>query len=72
MELLANDDTGVLEQIAHEVVDYDERDGSPILESYALRFDHPPRPGTEAHRASIEPYVLALLGAFATIEDINF
>lgn len=72
MELLIDDETGVLEQIVSEIVDHDDL-GFPITESYALRHDFPARPGTPEYRDAILPYVQALVWFFAPDpDDIDF
>jgi len=73
MELSIDDETGVCELIAYEVVDYDELDGQPVYEARAIRCDRPPTPGTPEHRESIAPYVFALIWAFSRMpDDIEF
>lgn len=72
MELLIDDETGILEQIVSEIVDYDDL-GYPIIESYALSYNFPAHPGTPEYRDAILPYVQALVWFFAPgPDDIDF
>ena len=71
MELVENEETGVLEQVAQEIVDHDEVTGKPIEEPYVLRHVFPARPHTMDYREAIFPYVALLVSIFVP-DDITF